>query len=63
MPRNGTKRLNTSHVVWCSEDPQFEADTPEVQLNLLYSAYPGKLPVQWRGVAWRYGDFNTEELK
>ena len=34
MPRNQTNRSNTSHVVWCSEDTQFQADKQEVQLNL-----------------------------
>lgn len=29
MPRNGTNRPNASHVVWCLEDPQFQADKPE----------------------------------
>lgn len=33
MPMNQTNRANTSHVVWCSENPQFQADKPEVQLN------------------------------
>ena len=33
MPRNGTNRPNASHVVWCLEDPQFQADKPEVQFE------------------------------
>lgn len=32
MPRSQTNRANTSHVVWCSENPQFQADKPEVHI-------------------------------
>ena len=30
MVENKTKISNTSHVVWCSEEPVFQADEPEV---------------------------------
>ena len=30
MDENKTNSANISHVVWCSEDPVFQADEPEV---------------------------------
>ena len=30
MAENKTKISNTSHMVWCSEEPVFQADEPEV---------------------------------
>lgn len=41
-PRNETNRANASHVVWCTEDPQFQAGRPEVQLNLSTTAILGQ---------------------
>ena len=57
MPRNQTNRPNTSHVVWCSEDPQFQADKQEVQLNLCTAVIlrQNKLAVgeTWLGARFR----------